>query len=77
MKKTKNVTTFESFLTEKYGKSGTSKRDKFEKRAKIFVIGEMLKEERKAANMTQEDLANKIGAKKSYISRIENGKTDI
>ncbi|GLR16030.1 hypothetical protein GCM10007940_06450 [Portibacter lacus] len=27
--------------------------------------------------MTQEELANKIGAKKSYISRVENGKTDI
>lgn len=27
--------------------------------------------------MTQEQLADKIGAKKSFISRIENGKTDI
>jgi transcriptional regulator with XRE-family HTH domain len=27
--------------------------------------------------MTQEQLADKIGAKKSFISRIENGKVDI
>ena len=27
--------------------------------------------------MTQEELANKIGAKKSFISRIENGHSDI
>ncbi|MEZ4924615.1 MAG: helix-turn-helix transcriptional regulator [Crocinitomicaceae bacterium] len=37
----------------------------------------MLKEERLQAHLTQEELADKIGAKKSYISRIENGKTDI
>ena len=36
-----------------------------------------IKEERKNAKMTQEQLAEKIGAKKSFISRIENGKTDI
>ncbi|MFZ4549923.1 MAG: helix-turn-helix domain-containing protein [Bacteroidales bacterium] len=27
--------------------------------------------------MTQEQLADKIGTKKSYISRLENGKVDI
>jgi len=27
--------------------------------------------------MTQEQLADKIGAKKSFISRIENGHSDI
>jgi transcriptional regulator with XRE-family HTH domain len=41
------------------------------------MIGEVIKEERRLANMTQEQLAGKIGAKKSFISRIENGKTDI
>ena len=37
----------------------------------------MLKEARKAANITQEQLAEKIGTKKSYISRLENGRCDI
>lgn len=77
MKKNKNLTSFEEHLSKQYGQKGTQKRDEFEKRAKAFVIGEMLKEERQQANLTQEELANKIGAKKSYISRIENGKTDI
>ena len=27
--------------------------------------------------MTQEELADKVGTKKSYISRLENGKCDI
>jgi HTH-type transcriptional regulator / antitoxin HipB len=36
-----------------------------------------LREERLKAHLTQEQLAEKIGAKKGYISRIENGRTDI
>jgi transcriptional regulator with XRE-family HTH domain len=46
-------------------------------KAKAFAIGELIKEERHLANITQEELANKIGAKKSFISRIENGHSDI
>ena len=37
----------------------------------------MLKEARHEARLTQEQLAEKIGTKKSYISRLENGKCDI
>ena len=77
MKKNKIIKTLDEHLSNQYGKIGTLKRDKFEIKAKAFVIGELLKEERKQARMTQEQLASKIGAKKSYISRIENGKTDI
>jgi transcriptional regulator with XRE-family HTH domain len=36
-----------------------------------------LKEERLRAGLTQEQLAEKIGTKKTYISRIENGKSDV
>jgi DNA-binding XRE family transcriptional regulator len=77
MKKSKHITTFEEHLTKQYGPIGSEKRSEFESKAKSFVIGELLKEERLDANLTQEELADKIGAKKSYISRIENGKTDI
>jgi transcriptional regulator with XRE-family HTH domain len=37
----------------------------------------MLQEARKEAKLTQENLAKRTGTKKSYISRIENGKSDI
>lgn len=69
--------TFDEILDIKYGKIGTKKRDEFELKAQYFVISEMLKEARREANMTQQQLADKIGTKKSYISRIENGKCDI
>ncbi|MCH5216776.1 MAG: helix-turn-helix transcriptional regulator, partial [Muribaculaceae bacterium] len=34
-------------------------------------------EERLKAGLTQQQLAERIGTKKTYISRVENGKTDI
>lgn len=77
MKNKGSITTFEEHLTSQYGELGTPSRDQFEAKAKAFIIGELLKDERLEAKMTQEELADKIGAKKSYISRIENGKTDI
>ncbi len=76
-KKINSITTFNKHLNSRYGLKGSEKRSDFEIKAKAFLIGEIIKEERKNAKMTQEQLADKIGAKKSFISRIENGKTDI
>lgn len=75
--KHKNIKTFSEHLNKRYGKAGSEKRTGFEIKAKSFAIGELIKEERKHANLTQEQLAEKIGAKKSFISRIENGHSDI
>ncbi len=74
IRKTKN---FDELLDIQYGKIGTKKRDEFETKAQYFVISEMLKDARQEANLTQEQLANKVGTKKSYISRLENGSCDI
>jgi DNA-binding XRE family transcriptional regulator len=68
---------FDELLDIKYGKIGSIKRDEFEEKAQYYVISEVLKEARKEANLTQEQLAEKVGTKKSYISRLENGKCDI
>jgi ribosome-binding protein aMBF1 (putative translation factor) len=42
-----------------------------------FKIGEILKEARKEAGLTQEEIAMKLHTKKSAISRIENHAQDI
>ncbi|MBU2650093.1 MAG: helix-turn-helix transcriptional regulator [Bacteroidetes bacterium] len=72
-----NITKFEDLLNEQYGIKGTPERDKYESDSLAFRLGVMLKEARKEANMTQEELAKKTGTKKSYISRIERGQSDI
>lgn len=76
-KSTKKTTSFEEHLTKRYGKIGTIKRTDFEIKAKAFAIGEIIKEERRLSKMTQEELAQKTGTRKSFISRIENGHSDI
>lgn len=76
-KKRKSITSFDEHLEKRYGKIGTKRRTEFEIKAKSFAIGEIIKEERRLANMTQDDLARKTGTKKSFISRIENGHSDI
>jgi len=73
----KKLTTLEAHLNKRYGRKGSPGREKFEAESLAFRLGEMLKEERKKANLTQEELAEKTGTKKSYISRIEAGKSDI
>jgi len=77
LKNIKHTQTFEELLDTKYGKKGTKKRDKFDADSLAFRLGVMLKEARKEANLTKEELAEKIGTKKSYISRIERGLIDI
>lgn len=76
-RKISDAKNFDELLDIKYGKIGTTTRDNFEKKAQYFIISELLKEARKEAKLTQEQLADKIGTRKSYISRLENGKCDI
>jgi len=73
----KNAKNFDELLDIKYGKIGTKERDYFEEQAQYYVISEILKKSREEANMTQEQLAEKIGTKKSHISQLENGNCDV
>lgn len=72
-----NCTTFDELLDVEYGKPGTPERDEFDREAATFCLAETLKEERRRAGLTQQQLAERIGTKKTYISRLENGKSDV
>lgn len=82
MEKTKkdaimNCSNLNELLNVEFGNVGTEEREEFDKETEAFCLAQTLKEERKRAGLTQEELAEKIGTKKTYISRIENGKADI
>lgn len=77
MKDYNGIKTFDDLIEKEHGKIGTDSRNEYEERAQMFIVSEMLKEARKDANLTQEELAIKAGTKKSYISKIENAKGNI
>ena len=65
---------FKSFdkLKDKYiGEVGTPERDQYEFDLKLDILGEMIKKARKERNLTQEQLGELIGVKKSEISKLE------
>ena len=75
--KTNNPKTINEHFDNKYGKRGTEKRTEFEQNAETFIIAELVKEKRKEANMTQQQLAEKLNVKRTYISKIERAVGDI
>ena len=66
----KNLTPIEDLITEDFGPIGSPGRDQFEMACDAFIIGQQLKEERLRAGLTQEQLADRIETKKSFISRV-------
>ena len=75
--KNKSITTLEEFKEKHYGKIGTPKRDELEVGYENFKIGAMIHEARIQKGMTQQELAEKAGTTKSYISKIENNVKEV
>lgn len=79
METNKKFYTEEEMLDELIGKVGTSKRDEFEAKVKKevddYYIGEAIKQARKKQGMTQDELGERMGVKKSFVSKIESGKS--
>lgn len=70
--KNNNLMMLEEFKEKNYGKRGTKERDELEAGYEAFKIGALIHNTRLEMGMTQEQLAEKVGTTKSYISKIEN-----
>jgi len=60
-------------LDKRYGKRGTERRENFRDEAFSYYFGEIIRNRRKELKMSQDQLAELVGKKRPYISRIENG----
>ena len=60
-------------IEKRFGKKGTESREKFRDEAFSFYFGEIIKNRRKELKISQNELAELVGKKRPYISRIENG----
>lgn len=72
-----NIKTLDQFKDKHYGNLGTAKRDTLEVGYDAFKIGLMIQEARLQKGLTQEELAEKSGTTKSYISKIENNVKEV
>lgn len=77
MKQKSNLKSLDQFIDEQYGEKGAKKRDKFEKGFEAFKLGVLLKQARLEKGMTQEELAEKCGTNKGYISKVENNIKEV
>lgn len=75
-KKANNVGDFDEVLNALYGNPGTPQREAFRREAYAYCVGTIIHDARKSEDMTQQELAEKVGTKKSYISRIETGRVE-
>jgi DNA-binding XRE family transcriptional regulator len=77
MKKKNEIISFDDYLDNRHGKEGTVTRTKWEAGFEAFKVGALLEEARVKMGLTQQELADKCGTNKAYISRIENDASDI
>lgn len=63
----------DAWLDEGLGKEGTPEREANREKAWEEYNAQILLDARKNAQLTQEELARRIGANKGYISRVERG----
>ena len=76
MQERDDVMSVDAMMDERYGKVGTSEREAFRKEAYAYCVGQIIRDGRKSEGLTQQELADRVGTKKSYISRIETGSVD-
>ena len=77
MKQNSNLKSLDQFVDEQYGKKGTLERDNLEKGYEAFKLGFLLQQARLKKGLTQEELADKCGTNKGYISKIENNIKEV
>ncbi|MCH4156250.1 MAG: helix-turn-helix domain-containing protein [Muribaculaceae bacterium] len=75
MKKKMQIYNVSEELDRTFGAEGTESRREAERQAWEEYNAQILLDARKASGMTQSELADRIGADKSYISRVERGLT--
>ncbi len=70
--------TLDEVTDEIIGKKGSDERTEFDNKVEealhIYRIGETIKNARIQHNLTQEELGEKIGVKRSQICKLENGR---
>lgn len=68
----KDIQTLDQIKDKYYGSIGTPERDRLENELEALRIGYKIRSAREQLNLTQEQLAERIDKKRTYISKVEN-----
>lgn len=72
-----NVKTLSEIEDKYIGPRGSKTREKYEKELADLMIGYQIRNSRLKLDLTQQDLAERIGRKREFISRIENDGSNL
>jgi len=75
--KMNNIQTLDQIKAKYYGEIGTPERDRIENELEALRIGFKIRTAREQLNLTQEELAERIDKKRTYISKVENDGENI
>lgn len=73
----KDIKSWNQIKDDVYGKEGTKRRDDLDREFETFKIGILLRQAREKKELTQQELADMIDKKRTYISRIENNGSNL
>ena len=76
-KSTEHPKSINEYFDRKYGKTGSKSRIEFDQKAEAYMVAELIRDYMKKANLTQEQLAQRLNVNRAYISKIERASGDI
>ena len=76
MQNNNKILSVDDMMDQRFGKVGTPEREAFRKEAYNYCVGQLISAARKREKVTQQELAERVGTNKTYISHIENGSVE-
>ena len=73
----KNTKSWGEIKDKVYGEKGTKRRDDLDRDFESFKIGMLLRQAREQKQLTQQQLADLVEKKRTYISRVENNGSNL
>jgi len=67
-----DIKTLDQIKEQFYGPEETPERDRIENELQALRIGLKIRTAREKQSLTQEELARRVGKKRSFISKVEN-----
>ncbi|MBR6494303.1 MAG: helix-turn-helix transcriptional regulator [Prevotella sp.] len=76
MNRGNDIMSVDEMMDARFGVEGSAEREAFRKEAYAYCVGQIISDARKHERVTQQQLAERVGTSKSYISRVESGRVE-